>query len=50
MIAYKLMTIAIRQGRYSKADLTRKANVFFMAGQMSDEEYAEIMEKIENLS
>ena len=45
-MAYNLMLTQIRGGKKTKAYLTTRANVFFMAGQLSPEEYAEIMELI----
>jgi len=45
-MAYTLLKQQIAKGKMSKAALTKKANVFYMAGQLSDEEYAEIMELI----
>lgn len=50
MSAYKLMMNVIRQGKLSKADLSKKANVIYMAGQLTDEEYTEIMAKIDELA
>lgn len=46
-MGFKLMTNLIQQGKKTKAQLTKMANVYYAAGQLSDEEYAEIMEKIE---
>jgi hypothetical protein len=45
-MAYNLMLSQIKQGKKTKAFLTTRANVFFMAGQLAPEEYAEIMELI----
>ena len=45
-MAYSLMLSQIKGGKKTKAYLTTRANVFFMAGQLSPEEYAEIMELI----
>lgn len=42
-MAYSLMIGQIKRGKMSKAELTKKANVFYMAGQLSDEEYTEII-------
>lgn len=46
-MAYNLMMALIKAGKKSKAYLTTRANVFFAAGQLSNEEYTEIMAKIE---
>ena len=50
MSAYKLMMNVIRRGKLSKEELTKKANVFYVASQLTDEEYTEIMAKIEELA
>lgn len=50
MSAYKLMMDVIRHGKLSKADLSKKANVIYIAGQLTDEEYTEIMAKIEDIA
>ena len=46
-MAYNLMKILIKGGKKSAAELTKKANVYYAAGQLSDEEYTEIMALIE---
>lgn len=48
-MAYNLMITQIKRGKMSKAELTKKANVFYMAGQLSDEEYTEIMKLIDEM-
>lgn len=48
-MAYALMITQIKRGKMSKAELTKKANVFYMAGQLSDEEYTEIMKLIDEM-
>lgn len=45
-MAYNLMVALIKGGKKTKAYLTTRANVFFAAGQLSPEEYEEIMELI----
>lgn len=45
-MAYNLLKAQIARGKMTKANLTKKANVFYMAGQLSDDEYTEIMELI----
>lgn len=45
-MGYRLMTALIKGGRKTKAQLTKMANVYYAAGQLSDEEYTEIMEII----
>ena len=47
-MAYKLMIALINGGKKTEAELTKKANVYYAAGQLSDEEYTEIMEMIES--
>lgn len=46
-MAYNLMKILIRSKRKTVAELTKKANVYYAAEQLSDDEYTEIMEMIE---
>lgn len=48
-MAYSLMLTQIKRGKMSKAELTKKANVFYMAGQLSDDEYTEIMKLIDEM-
>ena len=45
-MAYTLMMSLIKRGKQTKAQLTKKANVYYAAGQLNDEEYTEIMEII----
>lgn len=45
-MAYNLMMSLIKRGKQTKAQLTKKANVYVAAGQLDDEEYLEIMELI----
>lgn len=49
-MAYKLMMALIKKGKTSKEELTKKANVYYAAGQLSDDEYAEIMEIINEMN
>lgn len=49
-MAYKLMLTLIKKGRETKATLTKKANVYYAAGQLSDEEYTEIMEIVKEMN
>lgn len=46
-MAYKLLKSQIQKRRMSKEELTKKANVYYMAGQLTDNEYTEIMELID---
>lgn len=46
-MAYNLLKALIKKGTQSAAALTKKANVYFAAGQLTDEEYTEIVELIE---
>lgn len=46
-MAYNLLKSQIKRGKMSKVELTKKANVFYMASQLSDDEYTEIMALIE---
>lgn len=50
MSVYNLMMNVIKRGKLSKEELTKKANVFYVASQLTDEEYTEIMAKIEELA
>lgn len=45
-MGYNLMKLLIKGGKKTKAELVKKANVFYAAGQLSDEEYMEIMELV----
>lgn len=45
-MGYNLMKALIRANRKTKAQLTKYANVYYAAGQLSDEEYMEVMELI----
>ena len=49
MRVYEMMKTQIKRKRYSKERFTRMANVFYMAGQLSDEEYAELIELINQM-
>lgn len=42
-MGYNLMLQLIRIGKKSKEELTMYANVYFAAGQMTSEQYMEIM-------
>lgn len=48
MTAYKLMKKAIERGSQSKEELTKKANTFYMAGQLTEAEYNELIGLINN--
>lgn len=45
-MAYSLMISLINRKKQTKAQLTKKANVYYAADQLNDEQYAEIMELI----
>lgn len=45
-MGYNLLKSLIKRGKKSKAELTRLANVYVAAGQLTEEEYMEIMELI----
>lgn len=49
MSVYNLMMNVIKRGKLSKEELTKKANVFYVAGQLTDEEYTEIMQLINDM-
>ena len=44
-MAYYLMTLLIKKKK-PKAELIKKCNVYYAAGQLSDEEYTALMEII----
>lgn len=46
-MAYDLMKQLIRIHKKSKKDLIKKANMYYAADQLTDEQYAEIMQMIE---
>ena len=46
-MVYNLMLSLIKAKRKSKEELTKKANVFYAAGQLTDEQYTEIIGKLE---
>lgn len=46
-MAYSLMVSLINRKKQTKAQLTKKANVYFAADQLNEEQYAEIMELID---
>jgi hypothetical protein len=48
-MAYKLMKTLINRGKTSKDELTKKANVYYAAGQLTDDQYEELMDLINNL-
>ena len=48
-MGYTLMKSLIKSGKKTKAQLTKMANVYFAAGQLTEEEYMEIMELINAL-
>jgi predicted transcriptional regulator len=48
-MAYKLMKTLIKRPNADKEVLTKKANVYYAAGQLTDEQYQEIMDLINNL-
>lgn len=45
-MAYNLMMSLIRKGKQTKAQLTKKANVYVAAGQLTEDEYLEVMELV----
>ena len=45
-MAYKLMKILIKNQKKTKEQLAKMANVYYAAGQLTAEEYSEIMELI----
>lgn len=45
-MGYNLMKSLIKGGKKTKAQLVKMANVYYAAGQLSDEEYMEIMETV----
>lgn len=45
-MAYNLMKALIKKGKKTPAQLTKMANVYFAADQLTEEEYAEIIEMI----
>lgn len=42
-MAYNLLKALVKKGTQSAAELTKKANVYFAAGQLTAEEYTEVM-------
>ncbi len=49
MMAYNLMVSLIKKGKKTPAQLTKLANTYFAAGQLTEDEYTEIMEMISNM-
>lgn len=49
MGAYSLMKSQIKKGRYKKERFAHMADVFYMAGQLTDEEYTELIELIKQM-
>lgn len=45
-MAYKIMKNLIKKGKQSKEELTKKANVYYGAGQLTASQYMEIIELI----
>ena len=45
-MGYNLLMALIKRGNKSKAQLAKMANVYFAAGQLTEEEYMEVMELI----
>lgn len=45
-MAYNLMLSLIKRNKKTKAQLTKMANVYVAAGQLTEEEYMELMELI----
>ena len=45
-MGYGLLKSLIKRGKKSKAELTRLANVYVAAGQLTEDEYMEVMELI----
>lgn len=49
MRVFELMKTQIKKKRYSKARFTTMANMFYMNGQLTDEEYSEVIELINQM-
>lgn len=49
-MGYSLLKSLINRGKKTKAELTRLANVYVAAGQLSQDEYMEIMELINEMA
>lgn len=45
-MGYNLLMSLIKKGKKTQAQLTKMANVYYAAGQLSDDEYMEVMELI----
>ena len=45
-MGYNLMLSLIKRGKKSKAQLAKYANVYLAAGQLTEDEYMEVMELI----
>lgn len=45
-MGYTLLKSLIKRGKKTKAELTKLANVYLAAGQLTEDEYMEIMELI----
>lgn len=48
-MAYNLMLGLIRRGKKTKAQLAKMANVYVAAGQLTEDEYMEVMELVNAL-
>lgn len=48
-MGYKLMLTLIKNKKKSKATLYKYANVYFAAGQLTEEEYLEVIELINQM-
>lgn len=48
-MAYNLMKLLIKGGKKTTEELTKKANVYYAAGQLTDDEYTEVMYAIGNM-
>lgn len=46
---HRLIKRIIDNGNYDKEDLTRKINVFYLNGQLSEKEYEELLELLETV-
>ena len=46
-MAYKLMKILVKNPKKTQEQLTKMANVYYAVGQLTDEEYTEVIGLIE---
>lgn len=49
-MAYNLMLSLIKRGKKTKAQLAKMANVYVAAGQLTEEEYMEVMELVNSMA